>query len=69
MKHDTKEQEYRAEAARLAQLPRQEQAAIIAWHRDIAANSKLRKADRDAARTRAKALDRLLKGSKKKPKK
>ena len=33
-----KEQEYREEAERLAQLPRAEQAAIIAWHWDIASD-------------------------------
>ncbi len=70
---DIADEEHRAEAERLAQLPRDEQQAIIAWHRDIAANTKLRKADREAARVRADALDKLLfrpkRARKKKPRK
>ena len=57
----TREQEYREEAKRLAQLPLEDQRAIVAWHRDIAADAKLPKGDRDAARERAAALERLLK--------
>jgi hypothetical protein len=55
-----KEQEHRAEAERLAKLPRSEQRVIVAWHRDIAADPKVRKADRQLAGERAKALERLL---------
>jgi hypothetical protein len=57
--------EFRQEAERLAQLPRDEQDAILAWQRDLAANPKLRKADRDLARQRADALERLRKRRKK----
>ena len=64
-----KEQEYRDEARRLAQLPKAEQRAIVAWHRDIAADPKVKPADRKAAGDRAKVLQRLLKrGKKRKPK-
>jgi hypothetical protein len=62
----TKEQEYRDEAERLAQLPAAERRAILAWHRDIAADAKLSKADRKAARERADALERLLQGRRRK---
>jgi hypothetical protein len=55
-----KEQEYREEAERLAQLPRAEQAAIIAWHWDIASDPRLAKRDRQEARTRAEVLERIL---------
>jgi hypothetical protein len=61
--------EHRAEAERLADAPRGEQEAVIAWHREIAANAKVRKADRELARQRADALERLLFGAKKRPKK
>ena len=61
MPDPSKEQENHEEAERLAQLPAEEQAAIVAWHRDIADNPRLRKADREAARERAEALARLLK--------
>jgi hypothetical protein len=50
------EQEYRAEAKRLAELPDAEQAAYLAWQKDIASNAKLRKADRDAAAARIEAF-------------
>ena len=63
------EQEHRAEAERLAEVPRTEQEAVIAWHREIAANTKVRKVDRELARERAHALERLLLGPKKKRKK
>lgn len=56
----TPEQEYRAEAERLAELPDAERAAYLAWQRDIAGNTKLRKADRDAAAARIKALKREI---------
>jgi hypothetical protein len=61
--------EHWAEAERLRQLPRADQQAAIAWHRAIAADAKLRKADRDLARERADALERLLFGRKKKARK
>ena len=61
--------EHRAEAERLADAPRAEQEAVIAWHREIAANTKVRKVDRELARERARALERLLMGPKKKRKK
>jgi hypothetical protein len=60
MPEPTKEQEHRDEAERLAHLPVAEQRAILAWHRDIAADPKLSKGDRKAARERADALERLL---------
>ena len=59
-------QEYRQEAARMAQLPKVEQAAYLAWQRDIAGNPRLKKADRDAARERANVLNRLLRKQKRK---
>jgi hypothetical protein len=68
MPEPDKEQEYRAEAERLALLPQEEQAAVIAWHRDIAGNPKVPKRDREAARERAEALDRLLKRARRKRK-
>jgi hypothetical protein len=56
MPDPTKEQAYRDEAERLAKLPIAERRAILAWHRDIAADTKLSKADRKAARDHADAL-------------
>jgi hypothetical protein len=64
-----KEREYREEAARLAQLPKAEQRAIIAWHRDIAANPKVKKADRQLAADKAEALERFLEKKKRKQQK
>jgi hypothetical protein len=61
--------QHAAEAERLAELPQAEQEAVIAWHRDIAANPKIRKADRELARERANALEKLLFGAKKRQKK
>jgi hypothetical protein len=55
------EKEYREEAARLGQAPKPEQEALIAWLRDIAADPKVKEADRTAAQERAHALARLLK--------
>jgi hypothetical protein len=55
-----KEQEYREEAARLGQLPKEDQREIIALHRSVADNPKVRKADREAARERADALEKFL---------
>jgi len=67
----SKEQEYRAEAERLALLPKADQREIIALHRSVAANPKVRKADREAARQRAAALEKYLglrpKGKRKNP--
>jgi hypothetical protein len=65
MADNAEEQADREEAERLRQLPRDEQAAAVQWHRNIADNRRLRKADRDAARARAEALARLLKLPKK----
>jgi hypothetical protein len=56
----SKEQEYREEAERLAQLPREDQKAIIALHRSIASNRNVPKAERQAGRERADALERHL---------
>ena len=53
-------QEYRDEAERLALTPRAEQEAIVQWLKDIAANSKAKKADRQLADEKAKALASLL---------
>jgi hypothetical protein len=55
-----KEHEYREEAKRLAQLPEAEQRAALAWHREIAADPKVKQADRKAAEDRAEALERHL---------
>jgi hypothetical protein len=55
-----KEQEYREEAARLAQLPRDQQKAILAMHRTDAANRRVPKADREYAKERVEALERHL---------
>jgi len=58
------EQEYRKEAERLAELPAAEQAAYLAWQGDIAGDAKLRKADRETAAARIKALRRELRRKK-----
>jgi len=64
------EQQSREEAERLAQLPRDEQRAIIALHRSVADDAKVSKANRQEARERADALERLLRlQSRKRPKK
>jgi hypothetical protein len=55
-----KEQEYRKEAERLAQLPLQDQQKALAIIRAPADDSKLGKRDREAARQRAEALKRHL---------
>jgi hypothetical protein len=60
-----KDDEYREEAERLAQLPIAEQQAILDWHRAIAADPKVSKANRRAASERADALERLLKSARK----
>jgi hypothetical protein len=54
------EQEHRAEAARLRFVDRDTQRQIIAIHRNTAENRKLPKEDRDFARQRADALERIL---------
>jgi hypothetical protein len=56
MPDPTKEQEYREEAERLAQLSIADQRAIIAQHRTIAADPEVTQADRALARERADAL-------------
>jgi hypothetical protein len=56
----SKEQEYREEAERLALLPKAEQRAIVAWHKAIADDPKVKKSDRQAASARARALEKLL---------
>jgi hypothetical protein len=56
----TREDEYRAEAERLALLPPADRREVIALHRSVAANPKLPKADRQAAADRADALERHL---------
>jgi hypothetical protein len=60
--------EHRAEAERLAQLPRDVQRQIVAMHRADAQNPKVPKHDREYARERAKALERLLRLEKRKKK-
>ncbi len=63
-----KEQEHRAEAERLAQLPRADQREIIALHRSVASNPKVPKWERQAGLERAAALERLLRLAPKKRK-
>jgi hypothetical protein len=60
MPDPSKEQEYREEAARLAQLPREKQREIIALHRSVAEDRKVSKANRQEASERAEALERYL---------
>jgi hypothetical protein len=52
--------EHLAEAERLAQLPREDQRAIIALHRSVADDPAVSRRDRGLARERAQALDRHL---------
>jgi hypothetical protein len=61
MKRQSIRSDYTEEAKRLAFLSKDDQKAVIAIHRDTANNRKLPKADRDAARERADALEQLLK--------
>jgi hypothetical protein len=68
-KQTDKETEYREEAKRLAQLPREDQRQIIAMHRSIAGNPKVPKRERQAGLERTLALERLLKLTKKKRRK
>jgi len=49
-----------AEAERLAQLAPADREAIIAWHRDIAADPKVPRAHRQRARRRADFLSRFM---------
>jgi hypothetical protein len=63
-----KEQEYRQEAERLALASVEDQRSAIAWLRDIARTAP-RKRDREEAKARADALERLLKLAGRKPKK
>jgi hypothetical protein len=56
----TREDEYRAEAERLALLPPADRREVIALHRSVADNPLLPKADRRAAADRADALERHL---------
>jgi hypothetical protein len=55
-----REQEYREVAERLALLPVEDQRAIIAMHREIAADPKVPKAERRAGQERADAVERHL---------
>jgi len=55
-----KVQEHREEAARLAELPVEDQRRIIAMHRTDASNPKVPKRDREFARQRADALEGFL---------
>jgi len=60
MKADETAHENEEEAERLRQLPRAEQRAIVAMHWIDARNPKIPKRDRQFARQRAMALERLL---------
>lgn len=62
------EDQYREEAERLAALTADDQRAFIAMLRADAANRKVPKLDRDFARERADALERILKLKKRKSK-
>ena len=57
---DEREQEFRDEAERLRQLSQEDQQRFIAMLRQDAENRKVSKRDRDFARERACALERLL---------
>jgi hypothetical protein len=57
---DQREQEFRDEAARLAQLPREIQRQAVALIRAPADDPRVPRADRRAARERAEALERHL---------
>lgn len=54
------EQAYRAEAERLAELPRDDQRQLIAQHRAIAADKSVPAPERKEAKERAEALERHL---------
>ena len=64
-----KEQEYREEAERLAQLPRDVQRKAVALIRAPADNPKVGKRDREEARQRAEALERHLRNLNRRKKK
>jgi hypothetical protein len=53
-------QEYREEAERLAQLPRDDQAAVVGLYRSMAANPLATKACRAEAARKAEALAAIL---------
>jgi hypothetical protein len=57
---EEQDKEWREEAERLALLPKADQREIIALHRSVADNPKVRKADREAAAQRADALEKHL---------
>ena len=69
MADPTKEQEYREEAERLALLPREVQRQAVALIRAPADNPKVGKSDREEARERADALERLLRNFNRRKKK
>jgi hypothetical protein len=54
------EQEYRAEAERLAMLPREDQAAVVAMYRRLSADPLATKACRAEAERKAEALAAIL---------
>jgi hypothetical protein len=60
MADPVKEQEYREEAERLAQLPSDVQRELIAQHRAIAADESVPQPDREEAAERAGALEMHL---------
>lgn len=68
MPDPSEEQEHRAEAERLAQLPLAERRAILAMYRADSRNPKVPKLDRDFARRRVKALERYLRPRRKRHK-
>lgn len=55
-----KGQEYREEAERMAELPRDDQRRLIAQHRAIAADKSVPTPDRKEAKERADALEKHL---------
>jgi hypothetical protein len=57
------EQEHREEAERLAELPRDEQRAILAIYRECAQNPKTPEHEREAGQARVEALERHLRRS------
>ena len=56
----SKDQEHRQEAARLTQLPRDEQRQIVAMIRQDGRNPKAPKRERELNLARARALERFL---------
>jgi hypothetical protein len=56
----TPEEEYRDEGERLAQLPREDQAAVVAVYRHLAGNTLATQACRAGAERKAAALEKLL---------